>query len=71
MEENKNKGTSKEPFSAEQTPAPPQVIEPNERKEEKQQGPEAKQRKKDAGSTPDSGRRLGESPTEIDDETTI
>lgn len=70
-----------EPYRPESTPTPPQVIDPsrhpgeNDSSNEKQQGKNAtpsnekEQRKNEKGEAKE--KLLGESPTEIDDETTI
>jgi hypothetical protein len=76
MEKNKNK--SREPFPPENTPQPPQVMDtskPPEGSKEKQQpkasaeesGRQKQNEKKEEGKE----KLLGESPIEIDDETTI
>jgi hypothetical protein len=77
MKQDKNK--IKEPYSPEHTPNPPQIIDPslpkerNERDEpvenrgkDKQQGTDSQKPKKEK-----KPKLLGESETEIDDETTI
>ena len=68
----------KEPFSPEATPNPPQIIDPsreNERGEGKQPiktDPKNQQEeKKDRSQESPKKKLLGESETEIDDETTI
>jgi hypothetical protein len=62
-----------EPFIPEETPTPPQVQDPNIRNERNE--PNARIQEKDPApgekKTKDTGKRLGESPLEIDDETTI
>ena len=73
-EERKNK--VEEPFDPERTPEPAQVKNPNERKEQGQKNqPTAeddKQRDKSSKQREQpSEKKLGESPIEIDDETTI
>jgi hypothetical protein len=58
----------KEPFRPEETPQPPQIIDPSNRDEGKiRTAKDQGKQKKNV----DTGRRLGESPLEIDDETTI
>jgi hypothetical protein len=78
MEKNKNK--PKEAFSPENTPTPPQVMDTTkepQRDEKKSENTNSTVPRGDAKSRPDdrpkqaSEKRLGESPLEIDDETTI
>ena len=66
----------REPFPAEETPGPPQIIDPSIRDErnepdgpveEKKEKPASKDKNKQQQA---SGKRLGD-PTEITDETTI
>lgn len=65
----------REPFDPRETPAPPQIVDPNvsDERNENRAPIEAKKSKQ----TPDNSKEepaeklLGESPTEIDDETTI
>jgi hypothetical protein len=61
-----DKGKAQEPYNPDQTPEPPQRKNPGI-------GPEDKLPKNtdDKKQPKDSGKRLGESPSEIDDETTI
>lgn len=70
----------KEPYPPEQTPTPPQVIDPSVRKERNEPAEPLSAKKRDEGTNekrkePGTGeskeKLLGESPTEIDDETTI
>ena len=78
----KNKEKSREPFPPENTPQPPQVMDaskPPEGSKEKQQpnasaepsGRQKKKEEKEDGKEEGKEKRLGESPIEIDDETTI
>jgi hypothetical protein len=67
---NNNKNKIKEPFPAENTPAPPQIIDPNLRNERNEQPAPVEGNKKPGNEPADSGKRLGD-PLEIDDETTI
>jgi hypothetical protein len=80
MEDEKNK--IKEPFTPENTPNPPQIIDPNKRNDEPTEknpmktskGP-ASEKTERANQKPAEPRKeeklLGESETEITDETTI
>jgi hypothetical protein len=79
MKQDKNK--IKEPYDPEHTPKPPQIIEPNTHEERNDRDEPVEDRKND-GLQPGSGQEqkkkkeekpklLGESETEIDDETTI
>src|SRR5688500_16562762 len=69
-----DKNKIREPFPAEETPNPPQIIDPNVRNERNEpEGPVDEKKEKpvpDKDEQQDSGRRLGD-PTEITDETTI
>ena len=72
MKKNKDQNKSREPFSPENTPTPPQVMDTSKepRNENRNKG---KKEESDANAK-QSGKKeklLGESPTEIDDETTI
>jgi hypothetical protein len=73
MEKN-DKNKIREPFPPEETPNPPQIIDPNIRNERNEpNGPVDKKKQKPAPDNEqqqDSGKRLGD-PTEITDETTI
>jgi hypothetical protein len=79
MEKKENK--PKEAFTPENTPTPPQVMDTRkapERDEKKSENTNSTVPRGDAKSRPDdrsnngeSEKRLGESPLEIDDETTI
>jgi hypothetical protein len=75
MEKNKNK--QREPFDPENTPQPPQVMDTRKdpvRDEKKSEKSNSTVPKGDTDKRPaneDTGKRLGESPIEIDDETTI
>jgi hypothetical protein len=62
-----------EPFKPEDTPTPPQVQDPNIRNERNEPNVriEEQDRKPSEKKVEDTGKRLGESPLEIDDETTI
>jgi hypothetical protein len=68
-----DKKKQNEPFKPEETPTPPQVQDPNLRNERNEPNARIEEnRERDRGKkTEDTGRRLGESPLEIDDETTI
>jgi hypothetical protein len=78
---NQDKDKIREPFPAEETPNPPQIIDPNARNEKPPAIEGSEKRKTSEKQVPaeepdrvpaeDTGRRLGESPIEIDDETTI
>lgn len=76
MKEDKKK--IKEPYHPEHTPPPPQIIDPSMRKE-RNEPDEPVEGRKNEKRQPDSGQKkkeekpklLGESETEIDDETTI
>jgi hypothetical protein len=73
----------KEPYTPENTPNPPQIIDPNKQndepgekaplKAEKKSTPDHKSDLKNTkpGDAPDKEKLLGESETEITDETTI
>jgi hypothetical protein len=77
MEENQEKG--REPFNPNRTPEPPQHKDPRERVdktgEDLQKGSSSKTKNKTREETPgkenEKPKLLGESETEIDDETTI
>jgi hypothetical protein len=76
MEKNKNK--NREPFPPENTPQPPQVMDTRhapERDEKKSEESNSTVPKGDSNKRPEDAKGkkklLGESPTEIDDETTI
>jgi hypothetical protein len=77
MKQDKNK--IKEPYPPENTPSPPQIIDPNQRKERNEDDmPIENRQKNNAGGENKSTQKgkekpklLGESETEIDDETTI
>jgi hypothetical protein len=68
-----DKNKIREPFPPENTPDPPQIVDPNQQNKKENQNPENKQQddKKNKQPQKDTGKRLGESPIEIDDETTI
>lgn len=78
-----NEKEIKEPFKPENTPNPPQIIDPNKRndepgenepvKAEKKSKPEQQPDRKNAkpGDVEKNEKLLGESETEITDETTI
>lgn len=72
----------KEPFTPENTPTPPQIIDPNQRNDEPAEKAPMKVSKRPASETSERGNQkpgepkkeeklLGESETEITDETTI
>lgn len=78
MENDKNK--IKEPFTPENTPNPPQIIDPNKRNDEPAEktpmktdkGPSAKEkseRKNQKPASPAKEAKVGESESEISDET--
>ena len=82
MEKAKNK--IREPFEPEDTPNPPQIIEPNsgrqrenpiENKERAKQKPDHKESAKQKPDDPETGKikkpHLPEGETEINDETTV
>jgi len=66
----------REPYPPEQTPNPPQIIDPNVRNERNEPNAPVEERKGSGNpqgedeSEKDTGKRLGD-PMEIDDETTI
>ena len=65
----------RDPYPAEETPNPPQIIDPNLRNERNEPDAPVEDKKKKAEpdkeqQQKDSGKRLGD-PMEIDDETTI
>jgi hypothetical protein len=68
-----DKNKIREPFPPEHTPGPPQVLDPTQqnKKQETQKPENKKDDKNKKQPQKDSGKRLGESPMEIDDETTI
>ena len=73
-----NNKESKEPFTPENTPQPPQVMDVRnkpERDEKQSDKSNSTVPKGDAGKRPENDqpgeKRLGESPIEIDDESTI
>lgn len=68
-----NKHQYKEPFRPEDTPTPPQSMHPGAPEEQDKKSPSqpsVASSKKEKKNTPDK-KLLGESETEIDDETTI
>jgi hypothetical protein len=79
----KNEKDIKEPFPAENTPNPPQIIDPNKRNDEPgEKEPVTAEKKSTPGEQPErknekpgdakkEEKLLGESETEITDETTI
>jgi hypothetical protein len=81
MENEKNK--IKEPFTPDNTPNPPQIIDPNKRNDEPsgkapmkvEKSPSAQEKSDRKNQKPSSPKKeeklLGESETEITDETTI
>jgi hypothetical protein len=74
MKTNSDKNKTKEPFRPEKTPNPPQAVDPNirnERNENNAPVEDPKRNAKGGQQQKDSGKRLGESEIEIDDETTI
>jgi hypothetical protein len=69
-----DKNKISEPLPPENTPDPPQVVDPNQQnknKENHKPGNKQQDDKKNKQPQKDTGKRLGESPIEIDDETTI
>jgi hypothetical protein len=68
-----HKSRSNEPFKPEETPEPAQVKDPSLKNERREQEAPVEEKNKPAEplKTQDTGRRLGESETQIDDETTI
>jgi hypothetical protein len=77
MAQDKNK--IKEPYSPENTPSPPQIIDPSLQNERNEDDKSIENRQKNTTSgenkstqkKQDKPKLLGESETEIDDETTI
>ena len=70
----KEKRKIKEPFAPEQTPSPPQIIEPNSRQQrENPVGEEEKpdQRKEEKGQQQPTRHHLLSDDADIDDETTL
>jgi hypothetical protein len=72
----KDKNKSREPFRPEDTPEPPQVMDTSKQHPESgDKMPEVKDKFKDDQQSGKSGGKneklLGDSPSEIDDETTI
>lgn len=73
-EESKSKDKSKEPFPPENTPQPPQVMDASKAPEQKDDRASQAGDSKKRPSDEEQGKKkklLGESPLEIDDETTI
>jgi hypothetical protein len=68
MKRNDKKSKVEEPFPPEKTPQPAQVMNPANRSA---QGTENNKDQKKAEEEKPSEKKLGESPIEIDDETTI
>jgi hypothetical protein len=74
-----DKSKIKEPYSPENTPSPPQIIEPNQRKERNEGSRPVEDRQKNqttgenksAQKKEEKPKPLSESETGIDDETTI
>jgi hypothetical protein len=75
---NTDKDKIREPFPPEQTPNPPQIVDPNLKNERGERSAPANNNqennkpaeKEENQKIKDTGKRLGD-PTEIDDETTI
>ena len=73
--ENKEKEKIKEPYTPENTPTPPQQIDPSIKNERNESNPAGEDKKRKPASQEEehqkgSGKQLGD-PTEITDETTI
>jgi hypothetical protein len=73
-----DKSKIKEPYTPENTPPPPQIIDPNQRKEQNEEDRPIENRQKNEKARENKSpqkkekpKLLGESETEIDDETTI
>jgi hypothetical protein len=74
---NADKDKIREPFRPEQTPNPPQIVDPNLKNERNERSAPTNSKKNNKPAekqenqkVKDTGKRLGD-PTEIDDETTI
>lgn len=77
MKEDKKNQPGREPFRPEDTPEPPQVMdtsrepENNQANRDRSKDAEPQKEKTDKEKEQKSDKKLGESPIEIDDETTI
>ena len=79
MENEKERSKIREPYTPEGTPNPPQIIDPSSRDERKEKDKPDHNKTREAGneskptheSEDGKEKLLGESETEIDDETTI
>jgi hypothetical protein len=71
MKKINDKDRTREPFKPENTPEPPQKKRPDKKDDQQQNEQPALNLSQQKPPQKDTGRRLGESPLEIDDETTI